>query len=334
MKSASPVEHAVPTVLRRCCWLVGLCLVVGVGGLSEETAPPQTPSTEAESDSISALPLSESPLSKQTLTACTDSTLQQRLHQEISRSEWTELMEQGNLAIGVVDLSVPADPHYAAVNGHHMLYAASLPKIGILYTAVRQMEYGALRPSPEVRSDLHKMVRVSSNAAATRMIDRVGGLRAVNQTLEHAPASLYDRDRGGGIWVGKRFSSDSRRRPDPLEGLSHAATVHQVARFYTMVATGRLVNRARSAQMLEILSNPGLDHKFVHVLRRRAPEASIYRKSGSWRTWHADSALVWGPERRYVIVALVRDAQGGRVVRELLPMAEAALGLSSPRSNS
>ena len=290
--------------------------------------------TGAAPDSIPALPLSTSPLSKQTLTACTDSTFQKRLRREIGRSEWSDLMEQGDLAIGVVDLSAPEDPRYAAVNGHHMLYAASLPKIGILYTAVRQMEYGALRPSPAVQDDLHKMIRVSSNAAATRMIDRVGGLRAVNRTLERAPASFYNREQSGGIWVGKRFSSDSRRQPDPLAGLSHAATVHQVARFYTMAATGRLVNRARSAQMLEILSNPGLDHKFVHVLRQRAPEASIYRKSGSWRAWHADSALVWGPERRYVIVALVKDAQGGRVVRELLPMAETALGLSSPRSNS
>ena len=291
------------------------------------------PPAVAASDSIPALPLSTSPLSNQPLTACADSTVQRRLRREIDRSQWAELMEQGDLAIGVVDLSAPEEPRYAAVNGHHMLYAASLPKIGILYAAVRQMEQGALRPSPAVRNDLHKMIRVSSNAAATRMIDRVGGLQAVNRTLEHAPASFYDRERDGGLWVGKRFSSDSRRQPDPLAGLSHAATVHQVARFYTMAATGRLVNRARSAQMLDVLSNPGLDHKFVRVLRRRAPEASIYRKSGSWRTWHADSALVWGPERRYVLVALVKDAQGGRVVRELLPMAEAALGLSSSRPN-
>jgi beta-lactamase class A len=238
-----------------------------------------------------------------------------------------DLAEQEALAVGVVDLSTPGRPRYAAINGQEMMYAASLPKIGILYAAVRQMERGQLEPTPDVQADLQSMIRSSSNAAATRMIDRVGGLASVNRALQEE-AAFYDRERGGGLWVGKRFSSDDRRQPDPIEGLSHAATVHQVARFYTLVATGRLIDRERSAQMLEALSDPALDHKFVGVLRRRAPEAEIYRKSGTWRAWHADSALVWGPERRYVLVALVKSPHGARIVEGLVPAAERALGLS------
>lgn len=317
-------------LLHRCCWAA--LLIVIIGGFPEGRA--QTRSADVEQPSPPVLPLSIDLLSKQSLTQCTDSTLQSRLQRAVEQSEWEPLMTEKKLAVGIVDLSTPSEPRYAAVNGREMMYAASLPKIGILYAAVRQMEQGKLRSSPRVQDDLHKMIRVSSNAAATRMIDRVGGLESVNRNLQQSSASLYDRDQGGGLWVGKRFSSDSRRQPDPIEGLSHAATVHQVARFYTLAATGRLVNRERSAQMLEALSNPGLDHKFVHVLQRRAPKADIYRKSGSWRLWHADSALVWGPERRYVLVALVKDDRGGRIVRELLPMAEQALSLSATPSNS
>jgi beta-lactamase class A len=278
--------------------------------------------------------LTTDPLSHRSLEECVDSTLQARLRRAVSRKGWADLVADDALAVGVVDLSRPDRPQYAALNGTEMMYAASLPKIGILYAAVRQMEQGQLSPTPEVRADLQSMIRVSSNAAATRMIDRVGGLRAVNRSLRDPDAHLYDREQGGGIWVGKRFSSDARRQPDPIEGLSHGATVYQVARFYTLVATGRLVNRKRSAQMLEALSNPGLDHKFVHVLQRRAPAADVYRKSGSWRYWHADSALVWGPDRRYVLVALVKDEDGGRVVRALLPVVETALGLPAAPSSS
>lgn len=290
--------------------------------VGSETALPDVPE----------LPLAVSPLSQRSLSQCADTVLQARLEQALSRPGWSDLIAQDDMAVGVVDLSTPTAPRYAAVNGDEMMYAASLPKIGILYAAARQMETGELSLSSRGRRDLHAMIRSSSNAAATRMIDRVGGIEAVNRALTDAPAALYDPNQGGGLWVGKRFSSDSQRQPDPLKGLSHAATVHQVARFYTLTATGRLINRERSAQMLDALSKPGLDHKFVHVLQKRAPNAAIYRKSGSWRHWHADSALVWGPNRRYVIVALVDDEHGGRIIRSLLPAVEEALGVSASGS--
>ena len=315
-------------MLVRCLLCV---LVVALGQLGRAHAqapvPPVPPSGEAAS--VPTLPVSATPLSTQSMVQCTDSSLQAGLRRQVARAGWAPLAERGELSVGVVDLSDPDRPRYAAINGQDMMYAASLPKIGILYAAVRQMERGRLAPSPAVREDLQSMIRRSSNAAATRMIDRVGGLEPVNRALRADDAALYDPERGGGLWVGKRFSADDRRQPDPIEGLSHAATVHQVARFYTLVATGRLIDRARSAQMLDALSEPALDHKFVGVLRRRAPEAAVYRKSGTWRSWHADSALVWGPERRYVLVALVKSPRGDEIVRGLVPAVEAALGRGS-----
>ena len=319
-------------MIRRCIAAALLALLTGPVGADAQERPV---SAVIEQMAVpSSLPLATTPLAHQTLEQCRDSTLQSRLQRAVSQAGWGHLVAQEALAVGIVDLSTPAHPRYAALNGEEMMYAASLPKIGILYAAVRQMERGTLAPSPAVEADLQKMIRVSSNAAATRMIDRVGGLEAVNRTLERSPAALYDRDRGGGLWVGKRFSSDSQRQPDPIEGLSHAATVHQVARFYTLAATGQLVTPERSAQMLDALSNPGLDHKFVHALQRRAPEADVYRKSGSWRQWHADSALVWGPNRRYVVVALVKNENGEQIVRSLLPAAEDALGIAPRDSTS
>ena len=69
--------------------------------------------------------------------------------------------------------------------------------------------------------------------------------------------------------------------------------------------------------MKSILGNPGLNHKFVRGLDAR-PGARLYRKSGSWRHYHADAALVERPEARYVAVGLVEDPRGEEMLQRLI----------------
>jgi beta-lactamase class A len=173
--------------------------------------------------------------------------------------------------------------------------------------------------------DLVAMIRFSSNGAATRSIDRIGGLDYIEKVLTDPQYGFFDEGHGGGLWVGKRYSKSNKRNPDPLQGLSHAATATQVSRFYYLVAEGRLVSRERSKQMLEILADPGINHKFVNSLRKIAPTARLYRKSGSWRHWHSDSVLVWGPQRRYIAVCLVDDDDGESIIRKVLPVIDKLL---------
>lgn len=245
---------------------------------------------------------------------------------------WKQLLAEKRMAISVVDLSRPEEARFAQVNGDVMMYAASLPKIAILLAAMQQIEDGVLKETPEVKKDLNDMIRVSSNGAATRMIDRVGGLDAIEAVLRDPRYAFYDPQYGGGLWVGKRYSSSSRRNPDPMKGLSHAATATQVSRFYYLVAEGRLVSEARSRQMLEILGNPGINHKFVNSLSSIVPGRSLFRKSGSWRNWHADSILVWGSDwRRYIVVCLVEDKNGEGIMRNVIPAVESVL---KPQKNA
>ena len=63
--------------------------------------------------------------------------------------------------------------------------------------------------------------------------------------------------------------------------------------------------------MKEMLGNPGIHHKFVKGLEDH-PEAKIYRKSGSWNKWHADSAIVEAEGHKYILVALAENPEGGR----------------------
>ena len=62
--------------------------------------------------------------------------------------------------------------------------------------------------------------------------------------------------------------------------------------------------------MMDILSKPGIHHKFVRALEG-VPGVRIFRKSGTWKNYHADSALVEHDGRRFVMVAIAEDADGG-----------------------
>jgi beta-lactamase class A len=65
----------------------------------------------------------------------------------------------------------------------------------------------------------------------------------------------------------------------------------------------------------------------VNTLDQIAPKARLFRKSGSWKTFHSDSILVWGEDanRRYILVALVDDAQGEEIIRNLVKPVEKVL---------
>lgn len=234
-----------------------------------------------------------------------------------ANKKWKKLIETKRLSVGLVDLSNLDDIKYAGLNDNFMMYAASLPKIAILLASMDAMENGELEGTPEVMEDLNLMIRRSNNGASTRMIDRLG-YEKIEEVLRGSRYMFYDENVGGGLWVGKRYAAGGRRYPEPIKGLSHAATTWQVCNFYYLLVMGELVSPKRSEKMLEIMANPALHHKFVNTLDQIAPKAQIYRKSGSWRNFHSDSALVWGPERRYIIVVLLDDSYGEQIIRKIV----------------
>ncbi len=239
-------------------------------------------------------------------------------------AKWRRLAQRKRLGVCVVDLSSDP-PRFARVNGNEMMYAASLPKIAILLSAYMAVERGDLTLDESLRTDLDAMIRVSSNDAATRVLDRIG-MTQLNKDMRDPALQLYDTTRGGGLWVGKRYAKAGTRVGDPLHGISHGATPTQVCRFYYLAATGRLISPQRSKQILSHLVDPGLHHKFVSQLDRVAPKAKIYRKSGTWQDFHSDSVLVRGTQwRDYILVGLVQANDGEEVLRKLLLSVEDVL---------
>lgn len=257
--------------------------------------------------------------------------LQFLLENEIAKHpDWQSLINQKKMSVGLVSLSNVYNPEYASINGDHMMYAASLPKIAVLLAAMDAIDKGELQDTDDIRFDMWAMISKSNNAATTRMIDRVG-FSKISKVLQDPNYMLYDKNATGGLWVGKRYAAAGKRNPDPLKGLSHAATVNQVLRFYKMLAYGELINQKRSEEMLEIMINPSLHHKFVNTLDRINPTAKVFRKSGSWQTFHSDSAIVWGEDgKKYILVALINDDSGEKICRDLVVCAEKVMTEMQP----
>ena len=229
---------------------------------------------------------------------------------------WAKLYRSKRLSVGLVDMSEEETPRFATLNGKHMMYAASLPKIAVLAAAHDAIERGELQETAEIKKDMRLMIAKSNNAATTRMIDRIS-FEHIERTMRDPKHKLYDPQNGGGLWVGKRYAAGGRRYPDPMKGISHAATTDQICRYFYLLAHGQLVSEKSSGKMMGYLVDPELHHKFVNTLDRVAPQAKVYRKSGSWSVYHADCALVQGPDRNYIMTALVEDPGGEQIIREL-----------------
>jgi len=245
-----------------------------------------------------------------------DARVQQALEASLKKLALDRAVREGRLAAALVDITDPAHPRMAQVNGDRMMYAASLPKIAILLGAFQKAAEHQLILDAAAIAELKQMIRHSSNSAASAMLRRVG-MDYLATVLQSERYRLYDPAVNGGLWVGKSYGAGRAAQRDPLHNLSHGATAYQVARFYYLMETGQLVSPEASRQMKEIMGSPAMHHKFVKGLEAH-PGAQLYRKSGTWRTFHADSAIVERDGRRYIAVGLADDPRGGDWMRDLI----------------
>lgn len=242
------------------------------------------------------------------LRSCGDAALQKRLEEVVAGLGLGREVEARRLALALVDLSVPGPPHLAMLNGDTMIYAASLPKIAILLGAFVEAERGRLPLDERHLQAITGMVRYSSNSDASQVLDWVGERRLIEILLSPRYA-FYDPNGKGGLWVGKSYGPSPAFLRDPVAQLSHGATAYQVARFYCLLDGGALVGPELTQQMKEVLSQPGIRNKFVKGLESR-PGATLYRKSGTWKEFHSDSALVESGSHKFVMVGIARDRRG------------------------
>ena len=258
--------------------------------------------------------------------------LQSRLDSVAANLGLGNLIAAGKIGVSLIDVSDRNQPRYAGIHDHQMIYAASLSKIAVLLAGFQKIEDGLLDYSPERQRTFTKMIRESSNHAASTAIQNVG-FQFVADTLRSDRYHLYDASRSGGLWVGKAYGGPKDRwKRDPLYNLSHGANSYQAARLFWLLDRGELVSPRYSAEMKEILSKPAIRHKFVLGLADR-PGRNIHRKSGTWRNWHADAALVEAGSKRYIAAALVNSPDGADILVRLIRALDSLIvGSPAPRT--
>lgn len=207
--------------------------------------------------------------------------------------------------VGLLDLN---HLRLAMIHPDHTDYAASVAKIGILLAYFQTHPQAATNLDPTVRHELGLMIKVSSNEMASKYSHLIG-LKKIQSILNDY--HFYDKDHGGGIWVGKHYSKDDERYPDPVSDNTHAASVRQLLRYYLLLEQGKLVSPAASKTMREIFESPDIPAekgKFNKGLAGRGLDV-IY-KSGTWQDWFHDTADISGPGRHYILVALTHQPKG------------------------
>lgn len=252
-----------------------------------------------------------------------DTSLEEKLVLTLSHVGLSEPVRAGTLSVAIADITDLNNPKYAAVNDEKMFYASSLPKIAILVGAFYKAERDHSAIPQDVYDDALKMIRVSNNYSATRVLAWVGNDYLI-KVLESDELKLYDRSRNGGLWVGKGYANGIEYQRDPLHDTVHGANTLQITRFWYLIATGRIINPERSSEIKNMMSNPVFQNKFVRGLKSR-PGLQIFRKTGTFKQYHADGALIevgqGATARRYIMAALANDPAGGEwMVRMAQPL--------------
>jgi beta-lactamase class A len=258
-----------------------------------------------------------------------DSALQSKLEnidQEL-RARYGMTPEQ--TAAGILDLK---HLRLAMLHPDREEYAASVAKIGILLAYFQLHPEVATNLNSETRHELGLMIKASSNEMAAKF-SRELGLKQIQQVLN--AYHFYDTNHGGGIWVGKHYGQGGERIGDPIANNSHAVTVRQLLRFYVLLEQNKLISPQASKTMLEIFASPDIPHddiKFVKGLADRKVE--IIRKWGTWENWFHDSAVITGPNRRYVLVAVTNHPKGDDYLVDLAKSIDDLLASASVVNSS
>jgi beta-lactamase class A len=241
-----------------------------------------------------------------------DEALQARLEQIDASLRERFGIKADQTDVGVLDLE---HRRLAMIHPDHIEYGASVPKVGILLAYFQLHPEAATTLDSVTQHELGLMAKASNNEMAAKFSHELG-LKNIQRVLDEQ--HFYDKDHGGGIWVGKHYGKDSERYVDPVGGHSHGVTVRQLLRYFLLLEQGRLVSPAASKKMREIFASPDIPHddiKFVNGLKGR--DVAIIRKWGTWENWHHDSAIVTGPGRHYILVGLTVHPKGDDYLVEL-----------------
>src|SRR5947207_5686127 len=249
-------------------------------------------------------------------------------------------LTESQLSITLIDLRDLQHPAMASFRGNERIYPASVVKLFYLVAVHRWLEDKKIQQTDELKRAVRDMIVDSSNEATQYVVDvltqTTGGFElppremAEWQYKRNAMNRYYASLGFTNINVNqKTFCEDAYGRERISRGPNgenrNKLTTDATARLLSEIVTGRAVNQARSAQMMDLLkrdfSGPSKDnddqgHGFTGIALQ-GTGAKLWSKAGWTSTTRHDAAYVELPNGvKFVLVTFTTDHANDR---EIIP---------------
>src|SRR2546430_6279295 len=241
-------------------------------------------------------------------------------------------LTEAQLSITLIDLRDPQHPLTASFRGNERVYPASVVKLFYLVAVHRWLEDKKIQQTDELKRAVRDMIVDSSNEATQYVVDvltqTTGGFElppremAEWQYKRNAMNRYYASLGFTNINVNqKTFCEDAYGRERVSRGLNgenrNKLTTDATARLLSEIVTGRAINQARSAQMMELLKrdfsgtskdNDDQGHGFTGIALQGMNGAKLWSKAGWTSTTRHDAAYIELPNgAKFVLVTFTVD---------------------------
>lgn len=253
------------------------------------------------------------------LATRTNTTLQQLVGEAARvtlRKFADKKLTENQLSITLIDLRDTQNPLTASFRGNERVYPASVVKMFYLVAVHRWLEDKKIQETEELKRAVRDMIVDSSNEATQYVLDV---LTHTTGGFELSPKEMkqwqFKRDAVNRYYASlgftnintnqKTFCEDAYGREQVSRGPKgenrNKLTTDATARLLAEIATGRAVNAARSAQMMELLkrdfagSSKDRDdqgHGFTGIALQGANGAKLWSKAGWTSTTRHDAAYI------------------------------------------
>jgi hypothetical protein len=245
------------------------------------------------------------------------------------------------LSITLIDLRDPQHPLTGSFRGNERVYPASVVKLFYLVAIHRWLEDKKIQDTDELKRAVRDMIVDSSNEATQYVLDvltqTTGGYELPPKEMtdwqfkRNAVNRYYSALGFTNINVNqKTFCEDAYGREKVSRGPNgenrNKLTTDATARLLAEIATGRAVNPARSAKMMELLKRDyagtskdadDQGHGFTGIALAETTGARLWSKAGWTSTTRHDAAYLEMPNgARFVLVTFTTDHANER---EIIP---------------
>ena len=248
-------------------------------------------------------------------------------------------LTESQLSITLIDLHDPKHPVTASFRGNERVYPASVVKLFYLVAVHRWLEDKKIQPTDELKRAVRDMIVDSSNEATQYVVDvltqTTGGYELPPKEMEewqykrNAVNRYYAALGFRNINVNqKTFCEDAYGRERVSRGPNgenrNKLTTDATARLLSEIVTGRAVNPARSAQMMELLKrdytgtandNDDQGHGFTGIALQGMTGVKLWSKAGWTSTTRHDAAYLELPNgARFVLVTFTTEHANDRAI--------------------